>query len=98
VDQEQFHWTDPGSISAQTAGPLWIGVRFLESRGASVSGQARFNVTAEGVSTSPELDGLLSISGGSSSDPLSNLRLTDIGLIAGLSGDQVAIQRFGAQL
>ncbi len=86
------------NFSADGTAPLSIGARFLASRGASLSGQARFNVTAQGALRSPQLGGLLSISGGSLSDPLSNLRLTDIGLIAGLSGNQIAIQQFGAQL
>lgn len=86
------------NFSADGTAPLEIADRFLASRGAKVSGQARFNVTATGSVGAPNLNGLLSVSGGGLSDPLSNLRLTDIGLIAGLNGDQIAIQRFGAQL
>lgn len=86
------------NFSADGTAPLEIADRFLASRGANVSGQARFNVTATGSVSAPSLDGLLSISGGRLSDPLSNLRLTDIGLIAGLNGNQIGVQRFGAQL
>ena len=86
------------NFSADGTAPLEIAERFLASRGAKVSGQARFNITATGSVASPNLNGLLSVSGGTLSDPLSNLRLTNIGLIAGLNGDQIAIQKLGAQL
>ncbi|MEM9574019.1 MAG: translocation/assembly module TamB domain-containing protein, partial [Pseudomonadota bacterium] len=86
------------NVAADGTAPLEIAERFLASRGAKVSGQARFNITATGSIASPNLNGLLSVSGGALSDPLSNLRLTDIGLIAGLNGEQIAVQRFGAKL
>ena len=89
----------PGlNFAAEGTAPLEIAERFLASRGARVSGQARFNVTATGSTAAPNLNGLLSVSGGTMSDPLSNLRLSEIGLLAGLTGDQVAIRQFSAQL
>lgn len=86
------------NIRLDGTAPLNIAQRFLQSRGATVEGNARFNITALGSVQAPQLSGLLTVSNGILSDPLSNIRLTNIGLIAGLVGEQINIQRMNAQL
>jgi translocation and assembly module TamB len=85
-------------VSAEGTAPLGIAERFLADRGTRLSGQARFNVTATGSLNRPNTEGILSIAGGTVTDPLSNLRLENIGLLAGLRGDAVVVQRLNAQL
>lgn len=86
------------NFNAEGTAPLNIAELFLADRGAKVTGTARFNVAATGSIKNPSLRGLLSIGAGTFTDPLSNVRITDIGLMAGLSGDTVSIQKLNAQL
>ncbi len=85
-------------MSAQGTVPLAIAQRFVAGRGATLSGLARFDVTATGPLASPSVSGLLSVAGGTLNDPLSNLRLENIGVLAGLNGDVVNIRQFTASL
>jgi len=86
------------SISANGSAPLTIAQPFLASRGASISGNARFDVTATGSLANPQANGLVSVSNGSLTDPLSNLQLNGIGLMAGLNGDRLTIRTARAEL
>ncbi len=96
-----------GRIPVQSAGlnvavngsaPLSIVQPFLASRGAVVSGNSQFDLTVSGSLADPRPEGLFSVSGGTLSDPLSNLKLENIGLIAGLRGDQLSISQLQARL
>ena len=86
------------SISSRGNAPLTIAQTFLASRGASISGTARFDVTATGSLANPQVNGLVSVSDGSLADPLSNLQLNNIGLMAGLTGDRLTIRTARAEL
>lgn len=89
----------PGlSVSANGSTPLAIAEPFLASRGARISGTARFDVTATGSLANPQASGLVSISDGSLTDPLSNLQLNNMGLMAGLTGDRLTIRTARADL
>ncbi|MGB7432888.1 MAG: translocation/assembly module TamB domain-containing protein, partial [Ahrensia sp.] len=78
--------------------PLNIAEPFLVSRGTQVDGLARFEATIAGTTSAPLINGLLSVAGGSVTDPLANLRLTNINLLAGLNGDQISINRMNARI
>ncbi len=86
------------SLNAQGRVPLTLAQSALASRGATVSGQGRFDVNMSGSLSDPKIVGLASVSGATLTDPLSNLKLTDIGLIAGLNGNTFSISRASARL
>lgn len=86
------------NVTAEGKAPLNFASRFVRDRGARLSGGARFNMQVTGRTSSPNLSGLLSIENGSFSDPLSNLRLINIGLLAGLNGDRLTIRQGQADL
>ncbi|MEM9732201.1 MAG: translocation/assembly module TamB domain-containing protein [Pseudomonadota bacterium] len=89
----------PGlAVRAQGTAPLSIAEPFLAARGTDIEGTARFDATLRGSISAPQASGLFSLQGASVSDPLSNLRLTQIDLIAGLQGDRITISRGSAQL
>jgi len=78
--------------------PLSLAQPALASRGSTVTGTARFNITAKGTLSKPSASGLVSVENASLTDPLSNLKLTNIGLLAGLDGQRIAINRGSANL
>lgn len=71
---------------------------FLATRGTQVDGLARFEATIGGTTSAPLINGLLSVADGNVTDPLANLRLTNINLLAGLNGDQISINRMNARI
>lgn len=83
-------------INVDGSAPLAIAAPFLAARGTQLEGRARFNISASGAPAAPNARGLISIDGASVTDPLTNLRLQNIVLLAGLDGDRVAINRFSA--
>ena len=85
------------NFAANGSAPLAMAEAFLRERGTNVSGLARFDITATGSTSNPQLNGLLSVSGGQLADPLTNLRLNDIGLIAGVSGQQITVRQLNAR-
>ncbi|TCD14054.1 translocation/assembly module TamB domain-containing protein [Oricola cellulosilytica] len=78
--------------------PLTFAERFLAGRGTSLGGTLRIDASVTGSLSSPNADGLFSLSGASITDPLSNLRLTQVGGVAGLRGDTISINSLSAQL
>ncbi|MEL6505021.1 MAG: translocation/assembly module TamB domain-containing protein [Pseudomonadota bacterium] len=89
----------PGvALRAQGTAPLSIAEPMLAARGTDITGTARFDATLRGSLSNPQASGLFSLQGGTVSDPLSNLRLTNIDLLAGLQGDRLRISRGSAQL
>ena len=78
--------------------PLALAEPLLASRGTRVGGTARFDIRALGDAASPRLDGLVSVAGGTLTDPLSNISLNAINLLAGLDGTTARINRFNAQV
>ena len=89
-----------GALSLVVNGqaPLELAAPFLASRGATLSGNARFNLNIGGPLSAPQPSGILAIDDATLTDPLSNLRLTNIGILAGLSADQIAINQASANL
>ncbi len=86
------------NVQVDGTAPLGLGEAFLASRGTQLAGTVRLNATVTGSIADPQFGGLVSLSGATISDPLSNLRLNNVGLIAGLNGDRLTIQRASAQL
>ncbi|MDD9908793.1 MAG: translocation/assembly module TamB domain-containing protein [Ahrensia sp.] len=80
------------SVSANGSAPLAIAEPLLASRGTQLSGTARFDISAIGSLSDPRLSGLVSVNDGTVLDPLSNLRLTNIGVLAGLNGDRIDLR------
>ncbi len=85
-------------IAADGSVPLSLAKSALSSRGASATGTANFNVNASGSLAAPNLSGLVSVNNAIFSDPLSNLRLTNIELLAGLQRDRITINKGRASL
>lgn len=89
----------PGlSVAVNGGAPLALAERYLAARGTRLSGTLRIDATIGGSLSSPSADGLFSISNATVNDPLSNLRLNQIGVVAGLRGDTLAINRMTGQL
>lgn len=86
------------SVSVNGSAPLALAERYLAERGTRVSGTLRIDATIGGSLSSPSADGLFSISNASVNDPLSNLRLNQIGVVAGLRGDTLSINQMTGQL
>ncbi|MGI9364664.1 MAG: translocation/assembly module TamB domain-containing protein [Rhizobiaceae bacterium] len=86
------------NVSTKGAVPLSLAEAALQSRGAKVAGKATFDLKVSGAIDNPVPNGLISVENGTFTDPLSNLKLINIGLLAGLDGNQVRINRGGAQL
>ncbi|WP_193175981.1 translocation/assembly module TamB domain-containing protein [Oricola nitratireducens] len=89
-----------GGLSVRVNGgvPLTFAERFLAERGTRLGGTLRIDATVTGSLAAPNADGLFSLSGATVSDPLSNLRLNQVGGVAGLRGDTISINRFTGQL
>ena len=86
------------SVSVNGNAPLALAERYLAARGTRLSGTLRIDATIGGSLSAPSADGLFSISNASVNDPLSNLRLNQIGVVAGLRGDTLSINRMTGQL
>lgn len=86
------------SVSVNGNAPLALAERYLAERGTRLTGTLRIDATIGGSLSSPNADGLFSISNATVNDPLSNLRLNQIGVVAGLRGDTLSINRMTGQL
>lgn len=85
-------------VRAEGTAPLTLAQSALASRGARIGGRARFNLNVKGSLAAPQPTGLLTIENGSLNDPLSNLRLVNIGLLAGIDSNKISITRGSASL
>ncbi|MEM8837209.1 MAG: translocation/assembly module TamB domain-containing protein [Pseudomonadota bacterium] len=86
------------NVAANGTVPLSLGERFLADRGTSLSGRVDLRVTATGSLTKPDLEGLVTLNDGSISDPLTNARLNNVGVMIGLRGQTLTITRASANL
>lgn len=86
------------SLSARGSLPLAIAEPLLRTRGARINGTARLDLTVGGTLRQPRAEGIVSVNNGTFVDPLSNLKLENIGLMAGLRGEVLSINRFSARL
>jgi translocation and assembly module TamB len=92
-------FSGPGlSVQINGSVPLGFAERFLVERGTRMEGTLRIDASVTGSLSAPNADGLFSLSGASITDPLTNLRLSGIGGVAGLRGDVISINRFSGQL
>ena len=91
---------DGGSLNVRAEGtaPLSLIDAVLAERGTRGSGTVRFNVSVTGPLSNPRANGLVSLNGGTITDPLSNLRLEGVGALASIQGDRVVINRASANL
>lgn len=85
-------------LKVEGVAPLALANRFFITRGTRLNGTAQVNATVRGSVSAPQINGLASVSNAAIFDPLSNLQLENVGLIAGLNGDRADIQRFSARL
>ena len=86
------------SVNAEGTAPLSLIDSVLADRGTRGSGTVRFNASVGGTLANPQPSGLVSLSGGTITDPLSNLRLQNVGALASLQNDRVVINRARAEL
>ena len=78
--------------------PLALANRFLAERGATASGVVNFSGGVSGSLAAPQPNLLLSAAGARVTDPLSNLALTDINLLASVRGEIATVNRLTANL
>ncbi len=84
------------SVIADGTAPLTLAAPALAARGTRLDGSVRFNTSFTGSLAAPQARGLISIDGASVSDPLSNIAMRDVTLVAGLQGERIEISRFSA--
>ncbi|WP_295950037.1 translocation/assembly module TamB domain-containing protein [uncultured Bartonella sp.] len=83
-------------LHVKGAAPMGIVNQFLAERGTQVSGSANIDATVRGSFTKPELNGHFALANGTFIDPQSNLRLNNIVVDAGLSGERIVLNRVNA--
>ncbi|MBH9981553.1 translocation/assembly module TamB domain-containing protein [Bartonella sp. B10834G6] len=83
-------------LHVKGSAPMGIANQFLAERGAQVSGSANVDATVRGSFTKPELNGHFALANGTFIDPQSNLRLNNIVVDAGLSGERIVLNRANA--
>lgn len=72
--------------------PLNLADAFLAGRLAQASGALQVNATVQGTLASPQYSGNLAMTGGTFVDPETNIRLDDLRLDAGLSGQTLTLR------
>ncbi|WP_295962631.1 translocation/assembly module TamB domain-containing protein [uncultured Bartonella sp.] len=83
-------------LHVKGAAPMGIVNQFLAERGTQVSGSANVDATIRGSFAKPELNGHFALANGTFIDPQSNLRLNNIVVDAGLSGERIVLNRANA--
>ena len=83
-------------LHVKGAAPMGIVNQFLAERGTQVSGSANIDATVRGSFAKPELNGHFALANGTFIDPQSNLRLNNIVVDAGLSGERIVLNRANA--
>ena len=78
--------------------PLSVANPFLEARDAQAAGLVRINATARGSLAAPQLNGSVTLSGGTFVDPQFNIRLEGIALDAALEGNAALLRSFSANV
>ncbi|MFD0917160.1 translocation/assembly module TamB domain-containing protein [Pseudahrensia aquimaris] len=78
--------------------PLALAERAIAERGASISGTGKISVFVTGSLQEPVARGFIEARGATLTDPLSNLRVTDINIRGGISGDTVTLSEARGQL
>jgi len=86
------------AIDITGSAPLALGNRFVADRGGQLSGTANLKARVSGSLASPQVSGAVSTGGAGYVDPALNLRLTDIGGSATLSGQRLVIDSLSASL
>jgi len=86
------------AVDVRGSAPLSLANRLLADRGTQVSGTATADVHLGGSLAAPAVSGTISTAGASVVDPTSNVRLTNIGVDAGISGNTVTIRAARAAL
>lgn len=76
--------------------PLALANGFLADRAGQAAGTARLDVTATGALAQPRLAGSATVAGATINDPMTNIRLQDIGAEIGFEGQTVTIRRLSA--
>lgn len=78
-------------INAQA--PLAIANRFLGDRGTQLSGTVSADVSVTGSLQQPDIQGRITSTGAAVVDPDTNVRISDIAVDVGISGQTVTIER-----
>lgn len=86
------------NVSLDGTAPLSLANRQLASRGARANGTARFALRFSGVARNPAISGRVSTEGASYADPLANLALRNIAVVADLDGERVVVRNGSAAI
>ena len=88
----------PGlDIRASGEAPASLANAFLVDRAAQAAGDLRFDATVRGSLAQPAISGSATLANGSFIDPMSNLRLIDVGADVGFDGKVATLRRFSAR-
>ena len=86
------------SVQLQATAPLSLADRFLADRGARVGGFVTFSGSVTGPLADPSVNGLISTQNASFVDPLANLRLSSVDVLASVSDNRVTFNSSRAVL
>lgn len=86
------------NVSVEGGAPLSIANRQLASRGARAGGTARFALRIAGSTRNPAISGRISTNDASYADPLANLALNNIAVVADLNGERIVIGQGSARI
>ncbi len=88
----------PGvDVTASGVAPLSLADVALAGRDAQATGDVTFDATLSGALSDLRYGGSVTLRGGTVVDPATNLRLENVTLDAGLTGDSVTLRTFSAQ-
>ena len=88
----------PLSVQLDARAPLSLADRFLIDRGARVGGSVQFSGSVTGPIADPQVNGLIATQNASFTDPLANLRLQSIDILASVQNNRVTFNRSRAVL
>lgn len=86
------------NVAASASVPLPLANRLLVDRGTQLSGVLVADLRVTGSLAQPNAQGDLTLAGAAVVDPLTNVRLGDIALSAGISGETVTIRSVSASV
>ncbi|WP_306119418.1 MULTISPECIES: translocation/assembly module TamB domain-containing protein [unclassified Roseitalea] len=85
------------ALDVSGTAPLALGNAALAGRGTRLSGTLRVQANVSGSLADPAISGLASVSGGTVVDPLANIELNAVNVMAGLEGDRIVIRSASAR-
>ena len=86
----------PLALKVNGGVPLALGNRQLASRGAALKGALNVDIAVSGTAAAPQFSGRVTAEGGGFVDPGTGIVLSNLSLVANVSGNQVVIERLSA--